>query len=495
MGRWSVRVTLLLIVAVTFGAGPARADEIDAAVRHLRKAVMRQRDGSHLPMLYALRQLRDPTLRPLFHQMVQHEDWQVQVHAILGLAEIEAEGQVDPWLITQILPIARERAVAEALDMGLLDTSSIQTLLAWEGLEPQPKLLLLGELHTLDQPFDAAQLQPLTRHGDMQIAGFAAALLAEHGDVSAFEQHVVRVAQQSRNRRIEQLIWLFDVVRQYELRSLVPWIVEQVEAEDPAADSTVAYWGTFAALQFDPERGMTLWRRNYGSEPSHSKTVRYALLLLRTEPPLPAPAYARLPDGDDFIDAMRGAGEARAREGDPTAALRALLDFGHLKTSGWVMEVAEKLPSEQAMSVYVHLLDEMAAAPSDQSDRVELAVRATSQMFEIDEQIIVERLRAAEDDSVVQQAMLLGLFETRSPVAGEAAGRLRRIGSGQADSLALLLMAKHADVLAPDLLPQLGLIAAGGGRVSTVVQMQAAWLYVKHTGSIDAVLARIFADA
>jgi hypothetical protein len=95
----------------------------------------------------------------------------------------------------------------------------------------------------------------------------------------------------------------------------------------------------------------------------------------------------------------------------------------------------------------------------------------------------------------MQQAILLGLFETGSARAGEAAGALPRIGSGRADSLALLLQAKHAKTLAPDQLRQLGTIASGGGRVSAILQVQAAWLYLKHTGKTDQAIAAVFAKS
>ena len=39
------------------------------------------------------------------------------------------------------------------------------------------------------------------------------------------------------------------------------------------------------------------------------------------------------------------------------------------------------------------------------------------------------------------------------------------------------------------------LIAAGGGRISSVLQAQTAWLYLKHTRKIERALSETFADA
>ena len=89
----------------------------------------------------------------------------------------------------------------------------------------------------------------------------------------------------------------------------------------------------------------------------------------------------------------------------------------------------------------------------------------------------------------------MGLLESRSPLAGEAARQAKRIGFGRADSLALILIAKHATRLTPQELSELGVVAAGGGRISEVLQTQAAWLYLKHSSSIEKALAETFAEA
>jgi hypothetical protein len=105
---------------------------------------------------------------------------------------------------------------------------------------------------------------------------------------------------------------------------------------------------------------------------------------------------------------------------------------------------------------------------------------------------VFEQLKKAEDDSLMQQSILLGMFQFDSPRVGEAAAQLRRIGSGRADSLALLLIAKHSPTLSADDLKQLGIIASGGGQVSDVLQVQAAWFYIKHTDNIQTALGSIF---
>ncbi len=120
---------------------------------------------------------------------------------------------------------------------------------------------------------------------------------------------------------------------------------------------------------------------------------------------------------------------------------------------------------------------------------------ATARLFKIAPDRVIERLAQVEDDSLTQEAMLLGLLDSSSPKAGQAAGSVRRIGAGHADSLALLLIAKHAAKLEPGDLYRLGMIAQGGGRVSNVLRTQAAWLYLKHTRSTEVVVAEILTES
>src|SRR5262245_59927415 len=95
-------------------------DATEGAVRILRRAVHIQRDGSHLPLLFALRPLRDPDLKPVFLRMVGQDDWQVQVHAVRGLAETDPTKHVDPALIRQLKPHAQEAVIATGLDLELI---------------------------------------------------------------------------------------------------------------------------------------------------------------------------------------------------------------------------------------------------------------------------------------------------------------------------------------------------------------------------------------
>ena len=123
---------------------------------------------------------------------------------------------------------------------------------------------------------------------------------------------------------------------------------------------------------------------------------------------------------------------------------------------------------------------------------VAAGVTAASQLFEIRPDLVARKLREASPNGALQEAILLGLLDSRDPLAGELARELNLTGFGRADSMTMVLMAKHSDSLTRGELNRLGLIASGGGRISNELRTQAAWLYLKQSGNLASALNSIF---
>jgi hypothetical protein len=488
---------LLLILAPTLlllAASEASDRAVDASIRQLRRVVVPRRDGSHLLLLTSLRQLRDPTLRSFFYQLSLYGSPLVRIHAILGLAEIEDTGQIDPWLVSQLeSPEARYAAISNALVQELIDTKNIGKLLEWDDLESKARALLLAELVARGEPPDLEALARLAEHPTLNVAGLAACVLAQLGQAAPFSVYRARLDTLPPAERARHLRVIYGAIAEYKLDTLIDWVAENVEAPD--ANPEIVADGVATVLALDPPRGVALWTQALGSSPRYGRCVRYALLLLEVGPTVPASAYDRLPKGDQLIDAMARAGKAISSDQDAADDLIALLDLGHLKSTRWAMDATRELPNEQAARIYLHLIDGVAGDRRGRDERAELAMMATARLFEIDPETVTLRLAQAPDDSLTQQAMLLGLLESRSPTAGEAARGVKRIGFSRADSVTLILITKHAQPPSPQELQQLGVIASGGGRVSDGLRAQAAWLYLKHTSKIEQALAETFADA
>jgi hypothetical protein len=434
-------------------------------------------------------------MRSFLLQLAQHGKPRAQVHAILGLAEIDPAGHVDPWLISQLDDEnARFMTIETAIGLDLIDTPQMKELLGWDNLDPRSRGLLLAELLSKDEPVDREALTVLAAHDELGVSGLAACVLAQLGDVAALDAYRVRVDGEPDRIRNLLLRAMWAAVGVYELTAATDWIAESVEG-DRLAPEVIAE-GVSTVLILDPERGVELWNRMLGADPSYSRLVRYAFLLLAGGPTVPASAYDRLPEDDRLLGAIAHAGKARSNESEVASSLIELIDLGHRGTMSWVMQVATDLDDAQAARLYAHVIDTIETGdPRSAQTRTEVAFIAASRLFDIDKQAIIDRLDRAADNSMLQEAILLGLLDARSPEAGAAAENVDYTGFSRADSLAMILIAKHAQELTPAQLSQLGSIAAGGGQVSEMVRAQAAWLYLRHANRVEQAMVEVFAAA
>ncbi len=494
MRRRGLCFLALIPILVLPAAAPSSDRAFDTSIRQLRAAVAGRSDGGHLLLLSSLRQLRDPSLRSFYLQLAHHGEPGSQIHAILGLAEIDSSGHIDPWLVSQLdSPAARYATIDNALQLDLIDTPQIKELLGWDDLEPEARVLLLAELLIRGEPIDQPALETLAGHERLRVAGLAAGVLSQLGHGDAFSTFRSRLEAAPRSQAVVLLRTLFADVSRYELTTLLDWIADTIQQGELDPDTRAV--GIATVLGLEPERGVALWARALGAEPTYSASLRYGLMLLAAAPEVGAAAFDRLPGGDPLLDGMSRAGKAVCTGQDVVAALNALADLGHPASISWVMAAAGELDHDQAAGVYTHLIDAVSGADKDRPDaRAAVAFIAVSKLFQIDPGAVIARLDAAEDDGIEQQAILLGLLESNLPTAGRVAEGIKRIGFSRADSLALILIAKHAEQISPEQLQQLGVIASGGGLVVPTLEAQAAWLYLKHAAKIEQALAVTFAD-
>lgn len=488
-----------LTITCVFGGAQHAADPMEDSIRHLRSAVTSQRDGSHLGMLLALRQLRDSQLEPVFEQLLDHDEWQIQVNAALGLAELAPTPQVNPDHMARLSPLAQEAAIATALDLELLDPQQIPAFLSSDGLSPMAQLFLWAEVIAADGDVDREELRPLVEHDEYRISCLAALLLAELGEESFLGELRAKLDEEGRAGR-RQLLWMLDAVRQYNLSSAQPWIrsiLEKGEAHPDVADTAI-----LSAVSLDPAANIDLWEKGLGREPSLSRRVRFGLMLLHAGPDVPAQAYDSIEGDEDLSIRIAEAGRAVSRGVHASSAIAALIDYGHVRSLEWAVgSGADSLSDEEAARVYLHVLDRLEASfrdrdprqPAPRAEWVAAGVTAASKLFKLDPQRALQRLLDSDPESPSREALLIGALEAGSAEAGEVAATLDGTGFGRAESLSLLLHAKHAASLSKQDRTRLGLLAAGGGRLSTELQAQAAWLYIKHADAVPAACQRLLA--
>ena len=223
----------LLIIPMLLAAAPPKQTHVDASIRHLRLAVVTRSDGAHLLFLAALRQLRDPSLRSFYLQLAQHGDPGAQIHAVLGLAELDPSGHIDPWLVSQLDdPAARYATIDNALQLDLIDTPQIKELLGWDDLETKSGVMLMAELLQRAEPVDQEALAVLAESQDLNVAGLASCLLTQLGNESVFGVFESKLAFVPTSQRGLVERGLVSAIGVYELSSMIDWIVKLVQQPD-----------------------------------------------------------------------------------------------------------------------------------------------------------------------------------------------------------------------------------------------------------------------
>jgi len=506
--RGLLATVALLSAFCVAASAPAQAyDPEDAAIRQLRKATTFSRTGVHHAVLLALRDLRDPAMKPFLQSLVQAEHLSIQLGAILGLAELAGGGEspVDPWLLTRLRSDQdRADAIRIVLDLQRAGQKEVETLLAAEDLPSVARIVLLAEQRRLGGTPDRAALARLSENADPAIAGLAACLLADldaagGGEGSTalrtFAERFQALPQRQRDVVTEELAL---AARRYEIRSaiqLLSPVATQPDASPAARDAVLSM-----VLALEPTKGAALWRGSLGKDPAPPARVRAAMPLLAAASSLKPADFADLAQGLDpsqgeteLLQSMARAGQAMAACSDQASALVALYDLGHRRSCRYVIAAAEELPDGEAAKVYQHILKASYDEARRNRDLFNDCIDASARLVERAPEVLKELLNAAEDDGPVQEAILMGLANSRSPAAGELASGVRRIGAGRGDSVALVVLSRHADKLSPQDLAQLGRLAGGGGRIDDTLQAQAAWLWLKHAGRLDSAMPRILA--
>jgi hypothetical protein len=472
-------------------------DHTDAAIRQLQDAIKYQRSGQHLLNLSALRNLRDEDLRPFFLQFAQHPEWPVQVHAVLGLAELSEEGVVDPWLVQQVAPSAREHLIAQALDDGLIKKEQMEELLAWPLLEASPRLLLLADLGSLEgSPVNPTMLKELASMTDLSVAMFAA-LLTE--DKKIIKEATIRLRRAARADRDKTLRLTMRLIREYKVEDASDWLVSILDDNAVALSDDERYWTLYSLLTIDINTGIQLWNRSFSLEPSKAEQVRHLLVLLESGV-VPTPEVIKrlkIDLEDPLLGLMARAGNVNKEDYMVTPQdiqyIIDLVERGHRKSVDWAFRIADsRLSKENAHRFYASLSMIPDRATTSRKD---VAVRAFTRFTQIDQDAAWKILQIAEDDSVQQELLLLAMLQAteKDVITGaiKEASKLRRIGVNNPDVMTLLLIARGSVPLQETDQKYLGIIAAGGGHVSTALETQAAWLYLKRMGLAEKALAAV----
>lgn len=492
-----------MLVALTCFAipAPARAadDALDAAAYLFEQAVTPRRDGKHHRLLRALRHLEDPDLAPLFIHLSESDRASLQVHGMLGLAEISPEGKLDlDYLMRVDRPALQAELVSSALDADLMTLDDCARVLRWEGLDDGVKLVVATRLVAAGRYDDAGLLRSLLDDDKLGRRAVAAALLVQLGEPEGLEAlRAISRSELPGRDQVESTV--FRMALQRDLDRLGPWAYEVADAH---ADSFKRRLSALrVALRFGVPEAGALWVRRFRETEDAVARLQLGMALLQMSPWVDPALFEPMVASGAAVLAQAGrAGRAIAAD-DPRAvdALYDLVLMRYPLVNGWAMHYARTEAASLDGQVILLGMIQACVDAGDDRGRSQLlsdAVEATRALFEINGQAAARMLRpllARPDlDDRVAQAILLGLVRTQDPAAGDLVADLPLLRHPDAAGLQVLLLAKHGRPLDARETNLLRNIVRGGGAMQDTLRIQAAWALLKRGGQTDAVLARLF---
>lgn len=495
----------------------------DALVTQLRSALVDRRDGGQDRLMAALRQLRDPALRPLFAQLASGDRPLLRVHGILGLAELDTPARVDLLLVKRIEdPRDQLVILGEALRSGLLEPAQLQDVVRWPGLDETLVVLILGKLRRLPgaPPVDLADLRRLL-YGPNQAAGvFAALELVQAGESIGAPGAGVEGEQGAAHApppptpldRVLALdpgakddaaamLRVLAYIRDEHLTRLLPFALRLSErmSVDPGARLEAA--AALVSLAPGNADVLSAWGVAYRATdlPGRIRLGLEALEAARlSEGRCPAELFD-LPSADEsaLLKAIGAAGAAVVSGRGQAESALALIQQRHRQTMDWALRLAGMLSAAEARTLRLGAVQAAAGVLKTQADLFEPAARAAAALAaeSAGDWRNAVSMAVEENDEPLAIALLAGALRSGAPVSAE--GLIPAESAGDcptAATLADLLRFRGLPEPAPADFDRLAAIALGAGGLPEAYRVQAAWLALKCRGEQRVALARVLAE-
>ncbi|MCH2140758.1 MAG: hypothetical protein MK100_06950 [Phycisphaerales bacterium] len=482
--------TAVLVAAVISGsaAGTSWTNPRETAVhQELDRAISPQPGGAHLLRLSALRALRDIRLRPLLVSLTEGNDPAIQVHALLGLAELSENGFFDLPRLQAADPIAVEAAIMVGLENNRLDTLGVRDVLELPNLTAATQLRLLAELISVGATVSREEIEAIPIEGGSTLQARQASLLSALGHPSEIESLTQKILQDpEKANHLEAAIAALEQFQAIGMQADERFLLACAQADMPPG---VRRFALLTMLEQNVPGIDELFCSEAERTTRRRERVDLALLLLMSNSPVPARCRP-LFESDELLTVLATAADAQAsNHSSLTSALVAGVESRHRRTISWLLDSMGDRPDTLAIPLIELILDKAVAADL-KFGTGEQGVLAASQLLDRSPDRFRIRLATAADDSTEQQLLLLALVQQPAPELYETVSEIHRIGLGNADVLALLVLARDGETLDPVDVERLKLVAASSTD-SEAVRTQAAWLAVRHTGIVDDVMAAL----
>ena len=501
---WCVSL-LMAVVAMAWVPGgqavwaqPLHEEATESAVYLLRQSVTVRRGGEHLQVLRALRHLRDPQLQPLFEKLIVSDHSALQIHGILGVAELSEHGRVTLSQLMEIKePLVQAAVISAAMDSELLHVDEMAKLLEWSDLDDGVALVLMARLIEAGKLQNTDRLHAAARSDRAARRAMAGLLLHELGDPQG--NQILQELNDSTDPQREHIrdMLLVTALRHGLARSGGwAYAIAMQEQIDPAIEMLALH----ASLRFGVPQATRAWQQRFTTTENPAVRTRLALLALQLAVWLDESLFTSMVEHEDRLIAQMGqAGVAIARGGqDIPEQVVALVQMHHMMSTAWAISYArEHANHTDSQLILLGVLDAYEQGPDQgRAQRLDNAMAATELLFEKDPQVAANLLRpilaSPRTDARLIEAILLGLMRANEPGAHQVVADLEPFGQRRNNHLALLVRARAGEEqLTTRQMDELALLVQGGGGLQLSLRIQAMWFYLQRTDQTQQVLTRV----
>lgn len=458
-------------------------DPLATALRVLRDGVESDNEGVQHATLVALRQLRDPSLRPLFEALTKGDRWALRVDGVLGLAELSGDGMVELARIEQ-LPGERDReaAISGAVTLKLADAKLLRQLLEWTDLTSSQRALIAGELRRLGGSPDPELLARLATSKTPEVAGLAVAILldmksAESAALAAKSRE--QIAALPAASRANTVALVAEACSLYSLKGAGAFVASLLTLPDLPEEPRLRAIGSLLALA--PSEATAAITAAIAADGSVGAMTRLASILIASGAKLPDDVWARFRTIDETLGAVSDAG-MKLSSGDETGAYRKLVELERRVFLRAALDGAHRAGPSADRAFGLACLSLVLRPGPTPKQLSETLLLGLIRLAETAPEELRAALTAESTDSATRDAILIALLNagTReaADVARVARGKASRLGEAQI----AVLNARTTDKLAPAELDELVRVAGGATNVGLPVRQQAAWLWLRHAG-------------
>jgi hypothetical protein len=317
-------------------------------------------------------------------------------------------------------------------------------------------------------------------------------------DDRASAQAMEQVNQSTDPKRDEVRMMLLRTVMRYKLDRAGKWALQV--ATEPGVSSRLGLLALHAAMMFNVEGAIGIWRQQYESSTDLADRTRLALIALRLSPQLPPAMFEPMLTSDDAVVKQIGkAGQAIASRQRIANEVVKLVELNHPIANTWAMTYCkENATPEDAAAILLGLVLAFEHGPErGKAQRLDDAMAATELLFEKDpmmaQTLLKPILANPATDPKLLQGLLLGMIRVQNPQVRRMVEGLPPFSDLTARHMALLLMAKHGAPLTAEQQDDLALLVRGGGLPDDSLRAQAAWTWLKLTGRYKAALEQVLA--